>query len=518
MQLTRRVDLIQGAILLLALVRGLLYASAMPPWSIIDEQQHVHYVQSLAETGRIPTAGITYISDEIARASATRSATLHWSEHTTQEPQHWGLEGNSYEGYQPPLFYLLMAPVYLLLPGDMLSKLYGLRWTMVALSLITVWLCMAITQRVFPSRPLLPYLTALVLVAIPERTLATSRVNNDVLTEVLAALFILQLTAAILGKISVRSSVGLGVVFGLGMLTKLSFAVLAPLLLILVWQHRKSLGIRRCVASFVSVAGLLVVPWLLRNVWLYGDITARAGFESVSGGIIQAKSFTLFELLRTSAELFRAIWIVWWKGASVASNPIIDAITVVVAGLCLLSLFALARTIRIGNHTRSMILFTYIVAIVICGVAVIGSRLTEWVPSPQGRLMLPVIIPIVLVSSYGLMRSRLGVRGVVAFILLLFVLDSLSLYGNLLPYHYYWSAFVVDGIMQHWQPQSLIEMWEVFYPRLMGDKPAIVLPILHALPILYMGMIAMVISAIRNAAIAASSSIYADTDGDGATS
>ena len=116
------------AILLgLAWLHGSLYAGLMPPWGLIDEAQHLHYIQHLAEGRGQPVVGETYLSPEIlaSQFATKRWEVFHWTTPTTADPVELGLEAHSYEAYQPPLFYWLMTPLYWALPGDILPGKRG---------------------------------------------------------------------------------------------------------------------------------------------------------------------------------------------------------------------------------------------------------------------------------------------------------------------------------------------------------------------------------------------------------
>ncbi len=79
-----------------------------------------------------------------------------------------------------------------------------------------------------------------------------------------------------------------GVLFGAACLTKLTAATLAPLLLVVPWLQRRSLRgalAEGCLAA--ALALLLMLPWMLRNLALYGDpLAVGAGsfaFETLTG-------------------------------------------------------------------------------------------------------------------------------------------------------------------------------------------------------------------------------------------
>src|SRR5688572_7592509 len=93
-------------LMLVAFFHGALYAAFLPPWGLIDEAQHLHYIQYIAEAQRLPVAGDLYLSEEIVDSlfATRRWETFHWTPPPAPDPQVMGLEGFSYEAYQPPLF------------------------------------------------------------------------------------------------------------------------------------------------------------------------------------------------------------------------------------------------------------------------------------------------------------------------------------------------------------------------------------------------------------------------------
>src|SRR5436305_1373817 len=87
-------------------LHGLMYALWLPPWDLVDEEQHFDYITLVATQGRAPVVGQDYLSPGVVAAiiQTDRWSTYHWSRPASAQPQEWGLEGYSYEGNQPPLF------------------------------------------------------------------------------------------------------------------------------------------------------------------------------------------------------------------------------------------------------------------------------------------------------------------------------------------------------------------------------------------------------------------------------
>ena len=398
------------------------------------------------------------------------------------------LEGYSYEGYQPPLFYVLMAPFYAVLPAGVLTKLYALRWIMVALSLVTVWIAYVLARELFPRERLLPYLICLVLIVLPERTLSVSRLNNDVLLEVIAAAFTLVATRSILRGVNWRRSLVLGALLGLGLLTKMSMAVLAVLFLAVFWNNRRAAGVYRHLLLAGGATAVLVIPFLVHSLYLYGDLTGFSAFRAISN--FQAPPLNLHTLVGAGNNLFSSFWVVWWKGGLVGSNAVLRIVYLLLGTVCAGSMAGLVQAWRAERRQPSSmepairLVPIYGLMILACGIAVLISYLDGEVPVIQGRFFLPVILPAVTLLTWGAWRfARL--RGVAVAIGMLAFLDILSLFGNLLPYFYYWSAFFDNGVPKSVPTLGMQQSWGVFVSRLLRDKPAGLRPLLGWLPPLY---------------------------------
>ncbi|MFQ5987323.1 MAG: glycosyltransferase family 39 protein, partial [Dehalococcoidia bacterium] len=217
-------------ILALYLIRGAIYATMLPPWDLIDEEQHFHYIQHIAEEHKLPVLGETYLSSEVVSSlfSTKRWMVHHWPSPDSEDPRRMGLEGFSYEAYQPPLFYFIGAALYLLLPDDTLSQLYCLRFAALAMGAMTVLLAYFTAAEISPSNKLLVYGVPLIITLIPEHTAAVSRLNNDVLLEVVASAAFLVLVRYVKG--AMRSTIWLGFLLGLGILTKATVLLLTPII------------------------------------------------------------------------------------------------------------------------------------------------------------------------------------------------------------------------------------------------------------------------------------------------
>ncbi len=469
-------------VLFFALLHGGLYASFMPPWGLIDEEQHLHYVQSLAERQAIPIVGITALSPEIIESAfATRRwEHFHWPTPSSLALSDLGLEGFSYEGYQPPLYYLVLAPFFALLDGDILERLYALRWLSLALSLLTLIMVFSIGRRLFPDEPAVSYFACIFLALLPERTFAVSRVNNDVGLEVAATAVIWACTVAVLDGMSLRRGVLIGVLFGVSFLIKASVAVLLVPVAFAFWANRRSVGLLKNAAYSAGIIALFVVPWTIRNMLVYGDPTGFSSFQKITN--FAAPALTMSRIGTAMWDTFRHLWLVWWKGAKAADNTIITVLALALLVACAEAGMRLWYAVRSRwlSERQTQVVLMYVASVLVCGVAILASYFAGAVPVIQGRFFLPVIASLSILLAYGLWHSAPRAFWGGGILLLLLFASVGGLFGNLLPFHYYWSAFTAYAHQPVPVEVSLGigDRWQLFLGRLLADKPAFILSLL----------------------------------------
>lgn len=493
------------ALLALAVLRGGRMALYLPPWGLIDEEQHLDYIRSLAEAGTVPVANRTPLSPQIIESlfRSHRWTTFHWPTPSSNDPADLGLEGYSYEGFQPPLYYVLMAPVFRLLPGGVLGKLFALRLVAVALSLATVWITWRIASDLFPGNALLSLLPPLILVMLPERAMAASRVNNDVLLEPIAAAFFWVAVRILLDGLTVRRSLALGLFLGLGFLTKTSMAVLALAIPCILWFRRHDAGLLTKALAALAPAIVLGAPLILRNLRLYGDWSGFAGFRVLVNSA--GPQLSLSALLSAAQSLFGNFWVVWWQGAQVGSWPGLTLARLLLAATCSVAAMGLWRTARTrsGSVVREPlpILGLAVVLVFGCGLAVLGAYFGGEVPVIQGRFLLPVMVPIVLLLGYGLWQAPGRTISIPLLLGLLIAVDLTDFFGNLLPWFYLSSRFFHAGQPLVMPALTVSQVWETAWPAFLSDKPSLLRPWLWMVLPMELGALATVGVAFRRLAI-----------------
>lgn len=253
--------LLLASLLLTYLVLATLYAVYTPPWQVPDEPAHYNYVRAIAQQGRLPVMEHgDYDQAYLERLTGERF------------PPELSIEPVTYEDHQPPLYYLLAVPLYLLFDGALLP----LRLFSVGLGLLLLLLVHGVVRELFPTRSS-PALVAVGLVALlPQHLAMMAGVENDALAEVLVAGSLWAAVRYVAGRGGGhRFLLGWGSLLGLVLLTKVSAYVALPVALLALAMRARRAGwdARRTAAQagrLLLPASLIALPWLLRNVSLYG--------------------------------------------------------------------------------------------------------------------------------------------------------------------------------------------------------------------------------------------------------
>ncbi|MBK9050243.1 MAG: glycosyltransferase family 39 protein [Chloroflexi bacterium] len=307
-------------ILLIYLVVGSLYAVYTPDWQAPDEPAHYNVVRQLAE-GTFPVIEpADYDQDFQGEAISSGFDPAY------DVPDRYF----SYEDWQPPLYYLLLVPVYGLFEG----ALEPLRLASLVLGAGVVLLTYGVARLVWRREAWA--LTAAAFVAfLPQHLAVMASLNNDALAELLiAAILYLLVRGAMRGAVSplpsplsplsVSQSLNLpfpllllGILLGLGLLTKGSVYIMAPLMgVVFLWYHWGAW--RQVVRVGLIVGGaaaLLALPWWVRNSVVYGglDIIAwQAHGEVVVGQPRTVEWFEQFGVDGTLQRFFTTTFHSFW--------------------------------------------------------------------------------------------------------------------------------------------------------------------------------------------------------------
>lgn len=236
---------------------GSLFAALTPRWQVPDEPAHYNYIASLGRGNGFPVMEAKdYDQSYLERLTAERF------------PAHLSTEELAYEDHQPPLYYLLATPIFILFDGALLP----LRLFSLALGGVVVVMTIALTREVCPQSPGLAWLAGGLVAFLPQHLAMMAGVNNDSLTEALLALWLVLALRYLRGN---TSPFVLGGVLGALLITKTTGYVALPLAVVVVVLRWRRSGFSwqwalRQLAQ-IMLPGLVVGgAWWIRNLVIYG--------------------------------------------------------------------------------------------------------------------------------------------------------------------------------------------------------------------------------------------------------
>ena len=446
MQITSRHCTILILIILAYLGLGISYALATPPLEASDEYKHYPFVQFVQTEGRLPLL----------------------------EPENPGLWLQ--EAAQPPLYYLLMAGVtagvdsrdlaevhhknpqaFIGNPGQVGNKnliihdaarerfpwqgsilaVYMIRFVSLLLGVGTIWVVARLGLRMF--KPTVALLAAALTAFNPMFLFVYTAVNNDSLAILLGSLGLLLLVGIWQDLPDLRRGwwryLLLGLVLGLGLLTKLSLGGLLALTgMALAWQ-----AWRKQRWELLFGGGLLVLAtavlisgwWFVRNWQLYGDLTGLTPFVAVQG--TRDAALTLAGWVDEFGTFYRSYWGLF-GGVNVAAP---EVFYVVMNLLALAGFVGLLKWLWVKANREH---FARVGGwLLVAWIGVLLMLLIRWniiSPAFQGRLIFPAIGAINVLWAVGLLalgRAGWQTKMAVGLSIVLFVIAALLPWLSIRP-------------------------------------------------------------------------------------
>ncbi len=270
------------AILVAYLVLAGLYAALTPAWQIPDEPAHYNYVRQVAQAGCCPTLTASDWDDAYRQQLVDSGFAPQYLDR---------LETVQYEDHQPPLYYLLLAPIYSLTGGSLLA----LRLVSALIGAGVILAIYGAARAVSGGSAPLALGAAGFAAFIPQHVAILAGVSNDGLAELVVAVGMLLGLWYLTPKVDRQwqpNELVLGAVTGLAFITKASAYLLLPLLalaILLRWLREEDRywgDLLRYAVSFVLPALILGGLWWARNELTYGlaDFLGLARHDAVVVG------------------------------------------------------------------------------------------------------------------------------------------------------------------------------------------------------------------------------------------
>ena len=269
--------LVLYVILLAYIGLGTLYATHTPAWQVPDEPAHYNYIRAIVEQHALP----------VLQAGDYDEAYLNQLK-SQLFPPNLPVSGIRYEGWQPPLYYLLAAPVFAATGGSLIA----VRLFTLLLGCFVIGLTWRLARATVPGAPGVALVAAGFVAFLPQHLAMSAAANNDALTEVFIVLELWLLARAVLAVGGGgREWPLLGLALGLGFLTKLTAYPMAGLIAVALLLVTRRHG--WTVPRFVTAAAQVYVPaislgslWWVRNLVVYGglDFLATTKHDSIVVG------------------------------------------------------------------------------------------------------------------------------------------------------------------------------------------------------------------------------------------
>lgn len=275
----------------------------------LDERAHFAYVESMAGGLSIPEVGADLVSPSIA---AVGQGTYPGPPRVP--PARQGLAGQSYEGFQPPLYYLVAVPAFEAAGGDYVRKLRVVRLFNVLLLAATVLLLWLLARRVAGPRgdPHAVFALALTVLLWPGMVLRAVTVSNAAL-ELLMGVALALACWVTWERRDARWLPALALLLGLGMLTRLALVAFAPVVAVVAFDLlRRSAHPGRAIAAGAGLAAiplLVLAPWLASNLHVYDALTGESAIRALQEPLLNpdGRQFGVGEMVDGVGRLTRAV-------------------------------------------------------------------------------------------------------------------------------------------------------------------------------------------------------------------
>lgn len=376
------------------LVVGLVTVWRFQAYAAVDERPHFDYVLKVAYEQRLPAVG------ELLRPEVVAIEDKTYPGPPAAPIEGRGLNGQSYEAFQPPLYYVLAAPAAWLGLGDERAALTMVRLLGLALLVATIAVYALLARAVAGRWWRLGLAAGLVVVLWPGVIVRGVTVSNAGLEILLSLAFMLAVWRAVHDR-SDRALVAAGALLGLALLTRLTAIYLTPLLLVAVGHRLLTAGpgARRAALVALVAPAILLGPWVTSNLIRFGTPTqntqARAQ-QSVYFGV-GPEGYDL-DLAAMHRQVFTGVLPQEWEADPRTPGLHRASARIGRGSLALAALLALAAVARSRWRGAALLLL----APVVLAVAMINLTwtLAGW-NMFIARYLYPTLLPLVLAGVLG---------------------------------------------------------------------------------------------------------------------
>ena len=335
-------------LIILFIIQGAIFSGMYPLWEGVDEPAHFAYVQQIAEKKTLPTPGDEPANKEdIRKIIEKKTPSIYmdkisnevifsfdkvpvnilltppgkivqdfWNNYTINEildnknslseisflertnPSEWP----NWETKQPPLAYITQVPVYFLMyDQDIFDRTFTLRIFSVLVTAIAILFAFKTISLIFNDN-FMRMGSLMFIVFNPMFTTNITRVNNEFLTILFFSIFLYLIVRYLKGKTNLTHIILIGLVLGLGLLSKQTFLVailLVPIFIIFKNLQNKNEPKRTKLVNSVKHTVIIFGITIPIVSWWYIAVFASGNFS----GIPEIRNLTIGEYLQGAIEV-----------------------------------------------------------------------------------------------------------------------------------------------------------------------------------------------------------------------
>lgn len=329
---------------------------------------------------------------------------------------------------------------------------------------------------------LLPLLAAALVAFVPQFLHTSTAISNDGLSVTLAAAALFLLGLLLKYGASRRYTVFLGLVLGLGAITKLSLLYLLPLtglvLLVDLYRHR---SLSRFLSQSVIIGALILLIagwWYWRNWQTYGDVTALNAHLLYRGGALNPTP-TLAQLWQTELTgLELSFWAAFGAGQILFEPWLYEVLRWVKYVVGIGMIIGVGRGVwGVSRNTPYLILTLLALWSLLIFVALL--RWMQITPASWGRLLYPALPALSILTVWGLSQFsvpsiKYQVSSFTFYLLPALLVGGLFLLSIISPFYYLRAAYAKTPLLTEAEaPAEEVERLNFTYDdslRLLGYR------------------------------------------------
>jgi len=453
------------------LLKEIFYLFVIPVWQGPDEQGHFDYVEKILHERRIPNLKECYFSKKIYKSLAVLDFFEINQGGIVHESSKEALDAISSESMEsaeednwivqhPPFYYLLLSPFYLVSsPLGFFGQVYFLRFLSVLMGVGTLFLAYKIAQLLAPKNIFFSLGVPIFIAFLPQLSFMTTVIDNDNLVSFLSAILFFIMTKNFTTPVSLSRSLMVGILLGLGSLTKYTF--LPMLAIVFIYEILRLFVVKPnlkdwLISGLVQVAIIFTICgwWYLRNYKLYGKIFAaydsiRVGGHDVRGDLTLKEFLLDMGFFRVYFERFWSVhtWRILVPRKLTYIGAIILTITAFVGWLVLF----LRRRVR-GISQYKIVLLSFLLVALLIHFSFVAGKLFQvaqkrgWLGATHSRYMFTVLIPIAVYYVEGLsalVPKRLWRFAIIGLFVIAFAHDIWIYLFKVIPWFYTTGWFLI---------------------------------------------------------------------------